>query len=64
MMELVEAQGWKGLMPLPMSVYSNLVRQFNCSLEVGNLDNEQFTIDTKVKGKVYSAYTEYFVEHY
>ena len=32
-------------------MYSNLVRFFYCNLEVGNLDNIESTIDTKVRGK-------------
>ena len=47
----VEAVGWEGLLPLPIDVYSNLVRFFYYNLKVGNLDNIEFTIDIKVRGK-------------
>ena len=46
-----EALGWEGMLPLPTDVYSNLVRFFYCNLEICNLDNIEFTRDTKVKGK-------------
>ena len=51
MMEPVRALGWSALIPLPTSVYSELVRYFYCNLEVGNLDKPEFTIDSYVRGK-------------
>ena len=51
MLALVEAIELEGLLPLPTDVYSNLVRFFYYNLEVGNLDNIMFTIDTKVREK-------------
>ena len=49
MMEPVEQQGWEGIMPLPTSMYSNLVILFYCNLEVGTPDNEELTIDSRVR---------------
>ena len=40
------------MLPLLDDVYSNLVRFFYCNLEVGNLDNIEYTIDIKVRGKI------------
>ncbi|GFZ18474.1 hypothetical protein Acr_27g0002130 [Actinidia rufa] len=51
MMEPVRALGWSALIPLPTSVYSDLVRYFYCNLEVGNLDKPEFSIDSYVRGK-------------
>ena len=51
MMELVETQVWEGMMPLPKDVYSTLVRLFYCNLEVRTLENDDFTIDTRVRAK-------------
>ena len=39
------------MLPLPIDVYSNPMRFFYCNLEVENLDNIEYTIDTKVRGK-------------
>ena len=47
----MESLGWDGLLPFPINVYSNLVRFFYYNLEVGNLDNIEYTIDSRVKGK-------------
>ena len=51
MLALVEALGWDELLPLPTDEYSNSVKFFDCNLEVGNLVNIEYTIDTKVRGK-------------
>ena len=51
MLEPVRALGWSALIPFPTSVYSDLVRYFYCNLEVGNLDNPEFTIYSYVRGK-------------
>ncbi|GFZ18363.1 hypothetical protein Acr_27g0001020 [Actinidia rufa] len=51
MMEPVRALGWSALIPLPTSLYSDLVRYFYCNLEVGNLDKPEFSIDSYVRGK-------------
>ncbi|GFZ11218.1 hypothetical protein Acr_22g0006160 [Actinidia rufa] len=51
MMEPVRALGWSALIPLPTSVYSDLVRYFYCNLEVENLDKPEFSIDSYVRGK-------------
>ncbi|GFS37512.1 hypothetical protein Acr_00g0052350 [Actinidia rufa] len=51
MMEPVRALGWSALIPLPTSVYSDLVRYFYCNLEVENLDKPKFSIDSYVRGK-------------
>ncbi|GFY90943.1 hypothetical protein Acr_07g0011390 [Actinidia rufa] len=51
MLAPLDALGWNGLRPLPTDVYSNLVRFFYCNLEVENLDNIEYTIDTRVRGK-------------
>ena len=47
----MDALGWNGFRPLPKDVYTNLVRFFYCNLEIGNLDNVEYTIDSKVRGK-------------
>ena len=47
----VEALGWGGLLPLPTDVYLNLVRFFYCNLKERNMDNIEYTINTKVRGK-------------
>ena len=47
----MEALGWDGLRPLPTDVYLNLVRFLYYNLEVGNLDNIKYTIDSRVRGK-------------
>ena len=49
MMEPVETQGWEEMMPLPTNVYSNLVKLFNYNLEVGTLDNVEFTLYSRFK---------------
>ena len=46
-----EALGGDGLRPLPTYVYSNLVRLFYCNLEIRNLDNIEYAIDSRVRGK-------------
>ncbi|GFS38866.1 hypothetical protein Acr_00g0059940 [Actinidia rufa] len=51
MLAPTHALGWTRLRPLPKDVYTNLVRFFYCNLEVGNLDNIEYTIDTRVRGK-------------
>ncbi|GFZ06751.1 hypothetical protein Acr_18g0009210 [Actinidia rufa] len=51
MLEPARVLGWNTLIPLPKNVYSDLVRYFYCNLEVGNLDNAEFTIDSYVRGK-------------
>ena len=51
MLAPVQALGWSALIPLPTSVFSDLVRYFYCNLEIGNLDNSEFTIDSYVRGK-------------
>ena len=51
MLAPMDALGWNGLQPLPYDVYSNLVRLFYCNLKIGNLDNVEYTIDSKVRGK-------------
>ena len=43
---------WDGLLSLQTYVYSNLVRFFYNNLEARNLDNIEYTIDTKVRGKI------------
>ena len=47
----MDALGWNRLRPLPNDVYNNLIRFYYCNLEVGNLDNIEYTIDTRVRGK-------------
>ena len=42
---------WNGIQPLPNDVYTNLVRFFYYNLKVKNLDNIEYTIDTRVQGK-------------
>ena len=51
MLALMDALGWNGFQPLPKDVYTNSVRFFYCNLEVGNLDNIEYTIDLRVRGK-------------
>ncbi|GFY95346.1 hypothetical protein Acr_10g0007310 [Actinidia rufa] len=51
MLEPARVLGWNTLIPLSKNVYSDLVRYFYCNLEVGNLDNAEFTIDSYVRGK-------------
>ena len=51
MLAPMEALGWDGHRSLPTDVYSNLVRFFYCNLKVRNLDNIEYTIDSRVKGK-------------
>ena len=51
MLAPMDALGWNGFQPLPKDVYTNLVRFFYCNLEIGNLDNVEYTIDSKVRGK-------------
>ena len=51
MLAPMEALGWDGFRPLPTDVYLNLVRFFYYNLEVGNLDNIEYTIDSKGRGK-------------
>ena len=46
-----EALGWDGLCPLPTDVYSNLVRFLYYNLKLENLDNIEYTIDSKVRRK-------------
>ena len=42
---------WSNFCPISKCVYTKLVRAFYCNLEVRNLDNVEFTIDIKVRGK-------------
>ena len=51
MLAPMESLGWDGLQPLPTNVYSNLVRFFYYNLGIGNLDNIEYTIDLRVRGK-------------
>ena len=51
MLDPARVLGWNTLIPLPTNVYSDLVRYFYCNLEVGNLDNAEFTIDSYIQGK-------------
>ena len=51
MLAPMEALGWDRFCPLLKDVYSNLVRLFYCNIEVRNLDNIEYTIDTKVRGR-------------
>ncbi|GFY91139.1 hypothetical protein Acr_07g0013350 [Actinidia rufa] len=45
------ALGWMNVRPLPKVVYTKLVRAFYCNLEIGTLDNIEYSIDTWVRGK-------------
>ena len=51
MLEPMDALGWNGFQPLPIDVYPNLVRFFYHNLEIGNLDNIEYTIVSRVRGK-------------
>ena len=39
---------WNDLWPLPNDIYTNLVRFFYCNLEIGTLENIEYTIDSRV----------------
>ena len=51
MQGLMNTLGWNGLRPLLTDVYTNLVRFFYCNMEVETLDNIEYTIDSRVRGK-------------
>ena len=51
MLAPMDALGWTNFRPLPKRVYPKLVRSFFCNLEVGTLDNIEYTIDSRVRGK-------------
>ena len=51
MLAPMDALGWNGFRPLPNDVYTNLVRFFYYNLEVGTLENIEYTIDSRVRGK-------------
>ena len=51
MLAPMSALGWDGFRPLPTDVYSQLVRLFYYNLEVSTLDNVEYSIDSKVRGK-------------
>ncbi|GFZ06813.1 hypothetical protein Acr_18g0009830 [Actinidia rufa] len=51
MLAPMSALGYDGFRPLPTDVYSKLVRLFYCNLEVENLDNIEYTIDSRVRAK-------------
>ncbi|GFY97640.1 hypothetical protein Acr_12g0001810 [Actinidia rufa] len=69
MMELIEAQGWEGLVHLPTDIYSTLVRLLYYKLEVGTLENDEFTIDKKVSFLdqhnqfIDGGFTEHLISH-
>ena len=45
MLAPMDGLGWPDFRVFPMNVYTNLVRFFYCNLEVGNLDNVEYTVD-------------------
>ncbi|GFS29173.1 hypothetical protein Acr_00g0005660 [Actinidia rufa] len=47
----MDALGWNGFQSLPDDVYKNLVRFFYYNLEVWDLDNIEYTIDSRVREK-------------
>ena len=49
-MKPVKAQGWERMLPRPTDAYLSLVRFFYYNLEVGTLENNEFPIDTRVRG--------------
>ncbi|GFZ18502.1 hypothetical protein Acr_27g0002410 [Actinidia rufa] len=51
MLASMDALEWTIFRPLPKLAYTKLVRSFYCNLEVGTLDNIEYTIDSRVKGK-------------
>ncbi|XP_057488693.1 uncharacterized protein LOC130774654 [Actinidia eriantha] len=51
MLTPMNALGWTNFRPIPKLAYTKLVRSFFCNLEVGNLDNLEYTIDSRVRGK-------------
>ena len=50
-MDPVEAQGWKEMMPLYTKVYSEYLRLIYYNLEIGNIENIEFTVESKVGRK-------------
>ncbi|GFZ03215.1 hypothetical protein Acr_15g0018230 [Actinidia rufa] len=62
MLAPMHALGWNDFQPLPDDVYINLVRLFYCNLEVGTLENVEYTINTKVQGKDIVLYPTIFFE--
>ena len=51
MLAPLKALGWDGLCPLPTDMYSILVKFFYFNLEVRNLANIEYKIDSRVRGR-------------
>ncbi|GFY80649.1 hypothetical protein Acr_01g0004580 [Actinidia rufa] len=51
MLAPMDALGWTNFYPLPKLAYTKLLRSFYYNLKVRNLNNLEYTIDSRVRGK-------------
>ena len=47
----MDVLGWTNFRPLPKMVYTKLVRAFYCNLEIGLIDDHEYSVDSRVRGK-------------
>ena len=51
MAPMTHSDGLTSDQPLPKRLYTKFGKSFYCNLEVGNLDNIKYTVDSRVRGK-------------